>query len=739
MASSTFKKRALTWLVRVGIGLGIGILVALLRFWDPGFIQSVDHLTTDYRFQQRYDRLKASGDLWDAKTLANVVILEIGQDDMKSLPESFPFPRSYYAHVIENLERCGVRAIGLDVRFESKRDSASDAALDTVLNKYTNIILAANYEESTGGGKYRLSTRERSYDNIFYQRGRRVGIVSFAGKDRDDVARRYLPMIYVGNFLTPTFGFAVLNSVFGLSDTALVDTSSVKLRERNFFLADRQIPRYDGRSFLLNYYGPSNTFRYMKFTEVIDDSTFKTKEELEYGADIDQFDSDTKLQASLKDKIVLIGSTMPEERDYHSIPLLNSDGTTTMNGVEIHATAIQNVLDQKYIQRADPTLEFALIIILALVVTLIVMPLRTIKIRYLIVLEFASVIIVALFIFGVFEIAVRSFTNNSTLINIVYPSLAVVLAYIGAAVYQYLVERQQKALIKNVFSKYISSAVVNELVANPEKAKLGGDRRELTVFFSDIAGFTTISEQFHTRPEGLVELLNEYLDEMTNIVLKHEGTLDKYEGDAIMAFWGAPIPQKDHALRTCLASLDMQKRLAAMRPKWNKEGRPALEVRMGINTGVMIVGNMGGKDRFDYTVIGDSVNLASRLEGANKQYGSNVMISDFTYQHVKNQVVVRELDLIQVKGKTEPVKVWELLGMSDLTMSDNQKQSLEIYHEGLRLYREKNWQEAIAYFQQAKQLDPACHVAEIYEQRANLYQINPPPAEWNGVFVMTTK
>jgi adenylate cyclase len=734
MASSMFKKRALTWVVRVGIGLGIGILVALIRFWDPPFIQSVDYLTTDYRFQHRYDRLDTSGQLWDAKKLANVVIVEVGQDDMKSLPESFPFPRSYYAHVIENLERCGVRAVGLDVTFESKRDSASDAALDSVLNKHKNIVLAAKYEESTGGGKYLLSTAERSYSNIFYQPGKRIGIVNIAGKDRDDIVRRYLPMAKEGNFLTPTFGFALLNSVFGLNDTVVVE-----LREKGFALGDRLIPHYDGRSFLLNYYGPSNTFRYVKFTEVIDDSTFKTKEEIEYSTDIDQFDSDTELRAFLKDKIVLVGSTMPEERDYHSIPLLNTDGTTFMNGVEIHATAIQNVLDQHYITRADSSLEFALIIFLALVVTLILMPLRTLKIRYVFVLELASLFIVALFILGVFEIAVRSFTNNSILINIVYPSLAVVLAYVGAAVYQYLAERQQKALIKNVFSKYISSAVVNELVANPEKAKLGGDRRELTVFFSDIAGFTTISEQFHTKPEGLVELLNEYLDEMTGIVLKHEGTLDKYEGDAIMAFWGAPIAQKDHALRTCLASLDMQKRLAAMRPQWKKEGRPGLEVRIGINTGVMIVGNMGGKDRFDYTVIGDSVNLASRLEGANKQYGSNIMISDFTYQHVKGQVMVRELDLIQVKGKTEPVKVWELLGTSDMVLSDNQKQSLEIYHEGLRLYRERNWQEAIAYFQQAIQLDPNCHVAEIYEQRANLYQINPPPAEWNGVFVMTTK
>jgi adenylate cyclase len=734
MASSSLKKNAMTWLVRAGIGLGIGIAVAVIRLWDPGFIQSVDHLTTDYRYQQRYDRLKANGELWDAKRLANVVIVGIGEDDMKSLPKPFPFPRSYYAHVIENLERCGVRAIGIDVTFESRVDSASDAEFDSVLAKHENVVLAAKYEEMTGGGKYLLSTLERSYSNVFYQPGRRIGIVSIAGKDRDDVARRYMPMILLGNFMTPTFGLSLLNAVFRLPDTAVVS-----LQSGNFKLADRLVPRYDGRSFLLNFYGPSNTFRYMKFTEVIDDSTFKTKEELEYGADIDQFDSDAELRASLKDKIVLIGSTMPEERDYHATPIANSDGITTMNGVEIHATAIQNILDQSYIRRADPVVEYALIIILALVVALIIMPIRHIKIRYPALLELASLVIVALFMVAVFEIAVRSFMNNSTLINIVYPSLAVILAYIGAAVYQYLVERKQKALIKNVFSKYISSAVVNELVANPEKAKLGGDRRELTVFFSDIASFTTISEQYHTKPEGLVELLNEYLDEMTSIVLKHEGTLDKYEGDAIMAFWGAPIVQKDHALRTCLAALEMQSRLAAMRPKWKKEGRPPLEVRIGINTGVMIVGNMGGKDRFDYTVIGDSVNLASRLESANKQYGSNIMISDFTCHHVKDRVTVRELDLIQVKGKTEPVKVWELLGTNDMVMSSYQEQSLEIYHEGLRLYRDRNWQEAIAYFQQAKQLDPGCHVAEIYEQRANLYQLNPPPAEWNGVFVMTTK
>jgi adenylate cyclase len=206
-----------------------------------------------------------------------------------------------------------------------------------------------------------------------------------------------------------------------------------------------------------------------------------------------------------------------------------------------------------------------------------------------------------------------------------------------------------------------------------------------------------------------------------------------------MAFWGAPIPQKDHALRACLASLEMQKRLSVLRPKWVKEGKPALTIRIGLNTGIMIVGNMGGKDRFDYTVIGDSVNLASRLEGANKQYQSDIMISDFTYAHVKGKMIVRELDLIQVKGKTEPVKVYELLGTSDMEITDNQKQSLELYHEGLKLYRSRKWEESMAYMQQAFTLDGKCYAAQIYTERANLYQLTPPPADWNGVFIMTSK
>jgi len=735
MTGYDFNKKILPFLTKIGIGIGIALIVVVLTYvLDIDFLKKVELLTLDYRYQARYDRLVEANEVKNFADSGKVIIIGISDEDSKAMPEAFPFPRSYYAHLIENLERSGARVIAFDITFQTPTEA--DDTLRQVLRKYDNIVLAVKTTEGQTSSKAYVRSIDRSYDNVFYDVDKHVGVVNII-KDRDDVARRYFPMITVGDYLTPTFAFACLNKYFNLDPNYTADITPDWLligTKQGYY---RVIPKYDARSMLLNYYGPNKTIQYISFSQVIDDASFKTRDELDIGEDLNLFDESTA--ELFRGKVVLIGSVMPEERDQHSVPIKNADGTSFMNGVEIHATAIENVLDQDYITVADRSTEIALVVLVSIIAFIGLLRIKQIKVRYAALTEVAAVIIVLLLIFGVFELSVISFTNSNTLFNVVNPSLAIVFAYFGTAVYQYLAERQQKAVIKNVFSHYISSAVVNDLVSNPEKAKLGGDRRELTVFFSDIAGFTSISERFLNHPEGLVDLLNEYLDEMTSIVLKYGGTLDKYEGDAIMAFWGAPIAQKDHALRTCTAALEMQKRLAALRPKWKKDGKPELTVRCGLNTGIMIVGNMGGKDRFDYTVIGDSVNLASRLEGANKQYGSKIMISDMTFQHVQGKVIVRELDLIQVKGKNEPVKVWELLGLSDHQLTPQEKESLDIYHQGLELYRKRNWEEAIGYMNQAIQLDPTCHVAEIYAQRAGLYQLNPPPDDWNGVFVMTTK
>ncbi|MCX6122209.1 MAG: adenylate/guanylate cyclase domain-containing protein [Ignavibacteriales bacterium] len=746
MTSYEFKRKILPMLVKLSIGLGIGVFVIIIGqgwLFELTFLKNIDLLTIDLRYQSKYVRTEQTRDL---KKDGDVVIVGISDDDLKAFIEPFPFPRSYYAHVIKNLNDAGARTIVFDMTWESIRDVQGDSVLRATLQKYNNVVIATKVETGTVYEKAIVQATEPTYNNIFFDVDKNIGVVNIY-KDRDDVCRSYFPMLDVKGFLTPSLGFAALNQYFKLPPL-----NTVKERDNFFYLTRdsarvskiiRTIPSSETSTFLLNYYGPDHTFRYIPFSQVIDDSTFETKDEFdirELGEQLNTFDAIT--MNLVKNKIVIIGSVMAEERDYHNVPLYKEEGgkkNYAMNGVEIHATAIQNVIDSNFITTADPMIESIVIILLSLICFIGLLALKQVRIRHMWLLEIGAFLLTVILVGAVFEVSIIVFSNNNVLMNVVNPSLAVVFAYFGTAVYQYLTERQQKAVIKNMFGHYINPAVVNELVSNPEKAKLGGDRRELTVFFSDIAGFTTISEQYHAKPEGLVALLNEFLDEMTRIVLKFEGTLDKYEGDAIMAFWGAPLPQKDHALRTCLAALEMQKRLESLRPKWIKEGKPPLSVRMGINTGIVIVGNMGGKDRFDYTVIGDSVNLASRLEGANKQYKSNIMVSDFTYTHVKNKVIVRELDLIQVKGKTEPVKVYELLGTADMEMTENQKQSLEMYHEGLKLYRARKWEEAIAYLQQAYSLDETCYVAQIYSERANLYQITPPPAEWNGVFVMTTK
>lgn len=735
MASYEFKKKILPFLIKVLIGLGIGVFVVMIGegwLFELNFLRDIDLLTIDFRYQSKYEREVEKRDL---SQNGNVAIIGISDEDLIALPEPFPFPRSYYAHIVENLNRAGAKVIVLDLTFESlSKISTDDSLMRVALMNNDNVILAAKVQTGGTSEKYDVRSTERSYDNIFYDVDKNIGVVNIY-KDRDDVCRSYFPMLDVKGYLTPSLGLAALNRAYKLKPEAVVG-----LTDQYFIYRDRSIPRYQSSTFLLNYYGPVKSFPYYDFSKVIDDSSFKTKDEILYETDLNLFDEET--MSRFKNKIVLIGSIMPEERDFHNIPLFIEEGgkkNYAMNGVEIHATAIQNVIDRNFISMFSPMTESIIIILLALFTFIGLLALKQIHMRHAWLLEIGAFLLMVLLIGAIFEISVFAFVNNNVLMNVVNPCLAIILAYFGTAVYQYLVERQQKAIIKNMFSHYINQAVVNELVANPEKARLGGDRCELTIFFSDIANFTNISEQYHGKPEGLVTLLNEFLDEMTRMVLKYDGTLDKYEGDAIMAFWGAPISQNDHALRSCLAALNMQKRLEILRNKWAKENKPALIMRIGINTGTVIVGNMGGKDRFDYTVIGDSVNLASRLEGANKQYKSNIMISEFTYAHVKDKVVVRELDLIQVQGKNEPVKVYELIGTTKTEMSGNKRQSLELYHEGLRLYRARQWDEANAYMQQAYSLDETCYAAQIYSERASLYKLTPPPDDWNGIFIMTSK
>jgi adenylate cyclase len=320
-------------------------------------------------------------------------------------------------------------------------------------------------------------------------------------------------------------------------------------------------------------------------------------------------------------------------------------------------------------------------------------------------------------------------------LNLIYPVLTMLAIYLGITVYRYIKEEREKKKIRGAFQYYLTASVINEMLKDPTKLKLGGDKKDLSVLFSDIRGFTTISEKL--TPEELVHLLNEYLTAMTNIVFQYDGLLDKYMGDAIMAVFGAPLSQPDHAQRACLTALGMLSELQRLQKKWQEEGRPILNIGIGINTGDMVVGNMGSEMRFDYTVMGDNVNLGSRLEGINKEYGSNIVISEFTYNAIKEAMCCRELDYVRVKGKKLPVRIYELL---DEKKNENKwKELITNFEEGLTLYRAARWDEAIDIFQKALSIRPEDGASRLYIERCRNLKEEPPAQPWDGVFTMTRK
>ncbi|RKY61678.1 MAG: hypothetical protein DRP95_02550 [Candidatus Latescibacterota bacterium] len=315
---------------------------------------------------------------------------------------------------------------------------------------------------------------------------------------------------------------------------------------------------------------------------------------------------------------------------------------------------------------------------------------------------------------------------------VVRPLWAGTLAHIGAFAYRLLTEEREKRRIKEAFQTYVSPAVVEELLTHPEFAGLGGRRTVLTVLFSDLEGFTPISEGMD--PEELVAFLNEYLTEMTEVVLGHGGTVDKFEGDAIMAFFGAPLPLPDHPARAVRAALEMQYKMRMLREKWAREGKPQVRMRIGLNTGEVVVGNMGSHKKMDYTVMGDAVNLAARLEGVNKVYRTEILISYATYK-AAGDILAREIDTVRVKGKAQAVCIYEPL----MNSAPETVQKVRVYEEGLRLYRERRWKEAIEAFEEVLRMYPEDGPASVLRERCMGFLHSPPPDDWDGVWELTQK
>lgn len=614
------------------------------------------------------------------------------------------FSKTDYARVIENLEKAGAKAIGVDIIFTENTSDADKAALVDTLRRYDNVVLAAEPKTvSTAGLKPLPEFIEPHPGNL--------GSILFQ-PDQDNVVRRQRVLLDDPE-VPQSFAVQVARLFLDLipTDSTRVP-SGFQLMDFVARVGDRRvspitIPLDATDRMSLNFFGPPNSFPSISFVDAFEDRFIDRQS----GAPVD-----------LAGRIVLIGEMGTGLHDEQYVP--TSQGRP-MPGVEIHANAVQTLLTRQFLVDQSPLGVWGVsmgVIVLALCLFL-----------FLGILSSVAILVVG---FVIYTIVSWVAFEYGLILNTVYPYLAIALMFMVAYVYRYFTEARHARHTERAFSKYVSHHVVRRILEHPEHLKLGGEKRELTVLFSDIAGFTTISEK--VEPEKLVDQLNEYLDAMTGIILDTDGTLDKYIGDAIMAFWGAPLHQPDHAVRACMAALDYQKKLIELRKTWEGRGQLPFHARIGINTGPMIVGNVGSHRRFDYTVIGDAVNLSARLEGVNKVYDTSILINETTYRQAKEHIEVRAIDLLTVKGKTHPVEVYELQARKG-ELSDTQKKLNRHFHEGVVAYRHQEWDKAIQCFEKALEVVPDDGSSKVYIERCEHLKHEQLPKDWDGSYTLKTK
>jgi adenylate cyclase len=442
--------------------------------------------------------------------------------------------------------------------------------------------------------------------------------------------------------------------------------------------------------------------------------------------------------ALLAGKIAIIGTSATGLLDIKTTPVEQS-----LPGVEVHTNVIESIISTHaygvpqmlerpfYAEAAEWT--FILVVGIALIVLVPIIGARW------------TLVLLAVVIGTLFAGSWYYFSQELKLFGPVYPALTAVILYLYLTYASYAREEAQRRLVRGQFSRYMSPKLVEELAKNPEKLKLGGEMRDMTLLFCDVRGFTTVSEQFTA--EGLTQLINRFLTPMTDIIVEREGTIDKYMGDCIMAFWNALLDDPEHAHNACDSALTMMERLNPLNEElrlWaEEEGRKhvPLNVGIGLNSGIACVGNMGSEQRFDYSVLGDTVNTASRLEGQSKTYGVHIVIGEETANGARDYAIL-ELDLIQVKGKTEAVRIFGLMGRPQDAESE-WFQKLKTCHDAMiTAYRSQKWDEARALAKECRTLRKDLFIDGFYDlmdERIDEFEANPPGADWNGVYVATSK
>jgi adenylate cyclase len=649
------------------------------------------------------------------KPSAPVIIIAIDNKSVKEIGR-WPWSREKIGRLIKSMAEYGVKVTALDMVFSEPQTPVSDGALAESIVMSGNVIEGHFFrnEMHSIDPEVLAQIQSSKISQLQIDPGvTTVPLMQYANLDANiavigqgalaygffnviadsDGLFRQLPllMLYSGD-IYPSMVLQALQ--YFTQETASISVGSSGLR--TIKLGKHTIPSNQEGELSVNFYGPAGSIKTYSAADVI---------------------SKRLPQDCLQGQLAFVGFTEIGIYDVRPTPF-----DSILPGVEIHATAAANTLEQRFIVHNDSTIlaERLILLLMPLALAILLGLVPSATFGFLAGCAFSGIYITANYLL---------YCNYLLDLSLLSPLLAISFTTVGSEIYRSLVVDRKGRYMKKAFSNYVSADLVAEIMKNPDSLKLGGEKREISILFSDIRGFTSLSEKLS--PEDLVQVLNEYLCPMTEIVLEEKGTLDKYIGDAIMAIYNAPLDVADHADHACRSALKMIVKLDELNRSFIKRGIQTIDIGVGINTGAAVVGNMGAAIRFDYTAIGDNVNLASRLEGLNKMYGTHIIVSGSTRLQGGCNLPFREIDLVAVKGKQLPIPIYELM------IVDN-RELRALFAEALRLYRDREFTSALHLFEDLNELHQD-HVSSLYTSRCRDFLSTPPPEDWDGIFVAKTK
>ena len=720
--------------------LALLIGLAALRIADPAPVEEIRVRTFD-TFQRIDPRVK---------TARPVTIVDIDEASLAKLGQ-FPWPRTRIADLITNLTKLGAVVIAFDIVFSEPDRLNPDVAADTfrdldeatreklrALPSNDQILADAMRRSRVVLGESGLPQVQSEFDKSLPLTGlamlgeepqqfmldwpgllRNVSVLEAAAAgrglftirpERDGIVRRVPMMMQAQGATMPSLSFEMLRVATG-TDTIFIKADQAGIQ--SIGVKGFQVPT-DRNGQLWVHFALGDPSIFIPAVEVLEGRVAPEK---------------------IKGKLVLIGTSAVGLNDNKTTPV-----SPVMPGVEIHAQVIESALTRAVLSQPNYgiAVEFCAAILFGVLVIAFAPlfgPITLVAVGAL----FATLLIGTSWYF---------YTQQRLLIDFTYPLLSTTSIYLTLIFTSFVREQAQRRQIRSAFGQYLSPALVEQLAQSPEKLVLGGEEREMTIMFSDMRGFTSISESYKNDPQGLTALMNRFLTPLTNAILDRKGTIDKYMGDAIMAFWNAPLDDGAHQINACEAALDMLERVDALNQERQIEAEEAdrpfipLNVGVGLNTGTCVVGNMGSDMRFDYSVFGDSVNLASRLEGQSKEYGFPIIVGSRTALAAKEKFAILELDFIMVKGKKEPEVIYAIAGREDTAHSARFQRLRNLTIEMLACYRNRDWEDALAAIERGRRTDEAGSLEllyNLYEARILDYQENPPPEDWNGAYALLTK